>query len=85
VTGYGLQVQGSIPGTARDVSLFENVQAVSGAYLAPIQWIPDKGETSPEARRSGREAHHSLASNAKVKKSGAIPVLPPPATWCLLN
>jgi hypothetical protein len=40
--GYGLEVQDSVPGSARDFSPFESVQTGSRAYQAPIQWVPGR-------------------------------------------
>jgi hypothetical protein len=42
-----------------------------------ILWV--QRALSPKVKHEGREADHSLVTNAEVKKDGAIPTLPPHA------
>jgi hypothetical protein len=47
-------------------SLHHRVQKGSGAHQPSIQWV--RGTLSLGVKRPGREADHSLSSNAEVKK-----------------
>jgi hypothetical protein len=60
-TGNGLEGSGSIPGNAR--FFFCTVSRPTlGPTQPPIQWV--LGSLSPGLKRPGREADHSLPSNA---------------------
>jgi hypothetical protein len=67
--GYGLDDRGSrvrFPVGAGNFSLHHRVQSGSGAYPAPIQWVP--GTLSLGVKRPGREADNSPPSSAEVKE-----------------
>jgi hypothetical protein len=64
--GYGLEGQGSRPGS---------IQTGSGAHPAPYPWV--SGALSLGVKRPVREADHSPSSSAVVKNGGAIPPLSP--------
>jgi hypothetical protein len=69
--GYGQDGRGSIPGRARDFSLFHGVQTDSGAHPASYPMALSLGVKRPES-----EADHSPPSSAEVKNGTAIPPLP---------
>jgi hypothetical protein len=73
-TGYGLDGRGSIPG--RGKRFFCTPQGPDRSY---IQWVP--GALSPGVRRPGREADHSLPSNAEVKNGRGLHPLPHTSLW----
>jgi hypothetical protein len=50
-----------------------------GPTQPPVQWVP--AARSPEIKRQGREADHSPATTAEVKKVRAIPPLPRMSSW----
>jgi hypothetical protein len=50
-----------------------------GPTHPPIQWV--SGTLSPGVKRQRREADHSPASSAEVKKVAAIPSLPHMSSW----
>jgi hypothetical protein len=71
--GYGLECQGSIPGTY-EISLFSIASRPPlGSTQPPIQWLP--AADSPRVKQQRREADHSPISSAEVKNDGAVPSL----------
>jgi hypothetical protein len=67
--GYGLEGPGSIPGSAGLFSSPKRPGRLWGPTQPPIQLV--RGALSPEIKRQGREADHSLPSTDEVKKVGA--------------
>jgi hypothetical protein len=66
--------------------LFATVsRPVLGTIQHPIQWV--LGALSPGVKRPGREAYHSLPSNAEVKNAWCcISTLPCVfIAWCLIK
>jgi hypothetical protein len=63
VTEYGLDVQGSIPGTASRPAL--------GHIQPPIQWIPNAPFRGVK-RMGGGETDHLLPSIAGVKNGASV-------------
>jgi hypothetical protein len=59
----------------QDLPLLHNIQTDSGAQPVPIQWVPVALPLGVKQQK--READYSASSSAEVKKSGAIPPLPP--------
>jgi hypothetical protein len=82
--GYGLDDQGSrvwFLAGAGDFSLHCCVQNGSGAYPAPMEWVP--GDTSLGVKRPGREADHSPPSSAEVKEWVELHTHSPNTpSWC---
>jgi hypothetical protein len=67
------------PAGATDVYLLHSVQTGSGVH--PASYPVGTGGVSSELERPGREADHSLQSNAEVKNGGAKPPLPHMSSW----
>jgi hypothetical protein len=67
-TGYGLDDRGFEleSGWDQEFSLLHVVQIGSGAHPASYPWV--RGALSPVVKRPGREADHSPATSAEVKK-----------------
>jgi hypothetical protein len=68
-TGYGLDDQGggsSSPGRVKKFSLLHVVQTGSGVH--PTSYKMGTGSSFPGVKRQGREADHSPATSAEVKK-----------------
>jgi hypothetical protein len=63
---YGLDDRVRFPAGVRDFTLLHSVQNDSRATQAPIQWVLKAFRQG--VKRTGREADHSLPSNAEVKK-----------------
>jgi hypothetical protein len=59
----------------QEFPLLRVVQTGSGPTQPPIQWVP--GAFSPAVKRPGREADHSLATSAEVKKTLVYTSTPP--------
>jgi hypothetical protein len=59
---------------SQEFSLLRFVQIGPGAHQA-IQWVPEA--LSPGLNRQGREADHSLATSAEVKKMWIYTSTPP--------
>jgi hypothetical protein len=57
----------------QDFSLLHSVQTGSGAH--PASYLMGTGDSFPEVKQLGREAH-SPPLSADVKSGGAIPLLP---------
>jgi hypothetical protein len=71
----GLNDPGLIPGTAQFFSYLQHPDRVLIPAKPPTQREP--GTLSPGIKRPRRESDQS-PTNAKIKKSGAMPPLPPP-------
>jgi hypothetical protein len=67
------------PAGARDFSLLHSMQTGSGVH--PASYPVGTEGSFPGVMRPGREAHHSLPSNAEFKNGGAIPQLPHASSW----
>jgi hypothetical protein len=79
--GYGRP--GFYSQRGHDFSLLHSFKTGSGAHPASHKILP--GALYPEAKRLGRDADHSLPSNAEVTNGGAIPPLPIRLHGVLLN
>jgi hypothetical protein len=73
-TGYGLG-RNSIPGRGENFLFSMSSRPVLGPTQPPIQRVP--GALSPELKRQGREADHSLPTSAEVKKRWIYTSTPP--------
>jgi hypothetical protein len=64
-------------------SVFHIVEISSGARPAfyPKATSGVEGGSSPEVKRSRREADHSSPTNAEVEIGGAIPLVPHMPSW----
>jgi hypothetical protein len=71
---YGLDGRGSLPGRDTTFSLLHSVPTGFGAQ--PVCYSVDTGGAFFGIKRHGREADHSLQSNAEVKNGGVIPPAP---------
>jgi hypothetical protein len=84
---YGLDDQGSIPGSVTDVIfLFATaLKSVLGPTQPPIQWVP--GVVSPGVKRLEHGADHSPPSSAEVKNTWHYTSTPHYVfmEWCLVK
>jgi hypothetical protein len=77
-TGYGLDDRGvgsSNPGRVKNFVFSTSSRPALGPTQSPIQWVP--GALSPGVKRPGREADHSPATSAVVKKMWIYTSAPP--------
>jgi hypothetical protein len=76
-TGYGLDDQEVGVRVAMGAKLLFSTSSTLdlGPTQPPIQWVP--GALSPAVRRPGREADHSPAASAEVKKMWIYRSTPP--------
>jgi hypothetical protein len=65
---------------AKYVSSHRNVQ--SGSATHPATYWMDSGAPYLRVKRSGRDVHQSPPPFQKLRKSGAIPLLPYTSSWC---
>jgi hypothetical protein len=63
----------------QNFSFLHSIHADSLAHSASTEYVP--GASSPEIKRPGREADHSLLLSAEVKNGGAILPLPHMSLW----
>jgi hypothetical protein len=86
-TSYGLDDRGwsSSPGRVKNFLFSITSTPILGRTHSPIQWVP--GALSPEVKRVGSEADHSLPSGAEVKKMWIYTSTPPYVfgLWCLID
>jgi hypothetical protein len=69
-----LHSRGSIPSTGKILHYSTPSRLTLGATQPPIQWIMEAFSLGLKQQR--HEADHSPPAGAKVKKGGAIPLLP---------
>jgi hypothetical protein len=74
-TGYGMKSRGSNHGRCKFFLFFTKSRLWLGPNQPPTQCVT-RG-LSPEVKRPGHEADHSLSSGAEVKNGGAITPSPP--------
>jgi hypothetical protein len=71
--GYGVDSSGSVPGRNKFLLLSVSSRPSPGFAQPPVQFI--RKMISPEIKRPGREAYHSLFS-AEIKNEEAVLPLP---------